>query len=284
MLHLRVVVLVTAALAMLGCSTATRFGYNHLDWFAKRELGKYIDLTDTQEAWLQPRFEALWAWHRTTQLPRYAEDLYALADAAEQPLTAEQFDNAFKTLQDHADRVYERATPEAVTLLAMLSNQQVDELLDTIAEDTEDFADEVAKHDVDHRREEKVDDTLDWLDKRLGRLTDAQRETVNAWSHTREDLSEQWLAHARWWHDAFAETLADRLDTGFAERAAALLFQTERFLPDALADANARNRQRWLGMLATVSAQSTPRQRQHLAEYIREFAKDFAVLAEQPVD
>lgn len=281
----RGMIAVLAAASLLGCSSATKFGYNHLDWFAKRELGKYIDLTDAQEDWLRPRFEDVWAWHRKTQLPRYAEDLRALAAAAaEQPLTARQLDDALQRAGQHVDRVYERVTPEAVTLLALLSQEQVDELLETIAEDTEDFADEVADHDAAHRREEKVDAATDWLDKRLGRLTDAQRETVRAWSHTREDVSGQWVAHARWWQASFAEALSERLDTGFAERAAALLFDSQRFIPDDLAAANARNRQRWLDMVAAVSAQSTERQRRHLVDYIDAFAEDFAVLAAQPVD
>ena len=40
----RLVALLLGLSLATGCSTATRFGYNHLDWFAKREIGKYFDM------------------------------------------------------------------------------------------------------------------------------------------------------------------------------------------------------------------------------------------------
>ena len=86
----RLVALGLAALSLAACSTATKFGYNHLDWLAKRQIKQYIELTPEQVDWVKPRFQTLWDWHRDTQLPLYVEDLSALAVLAERPMSAEQ--------------------------------------------------------------------------------------------------------------------------------------------------------------------------------------------------
>ena len=118
------------ALSGSGCSTATKFGYNHLDWFAKREIGKYFDLTQRQEDWFKPRFEALWLWHRHEQLPLYVADLRSLAEQAQQPLSREHITQALTMIQGHVRPTPERATPDTVTLLAMLDEAQRSSLRD----------------------------------------------------------------------------------------------------------------------------------------------------------
>ena len=61
------------ALANTGCGVG--FFYNNLDRLVRWELDSVLAMTPDQEAFFEAEFAALWRWHRTEELPRYAEDL-----------------------------------------------------------------------------------------------------------------------------------------------------------------------------------------------------------------
>lgn len=60
-------------LANTGCGMG--FFYNNLDRLVRWELDSVLAMTPDQEAFFEAEFAALWRWHRTEELPRYAEDL-----------------------------------------------------------------------------------------------------------------------------------------------------------------------------------------------------------------
>nr|WP_291512661.1 DUF6279 family lipoprotein [Abyssibacter sp.] len=272
------------ALSGSGCSTATKFGYNHLDWFAKREIGKYFDLTQRQEDWFKPRFEALWLWHRHEQLPLYVADLRSLAEQAQQPLSREHITQALTMIQGHVRRTLERATPETVTLLAMLDDAQVASLLEEVDDNIAEAAEKLEDQTDEDRREDAVKRVKNWMEDRYGRLSDDQKALIEDWSRTRESRPAEWLDHSRRWRDAFALTLASRDEPGFAERAAHLLFDDAALVPEHLLALRQRNEDRWLDLAAAISAITTERQRAKLVDYISDFAKDFDKLAQQRRD
>ncbi len=49
--------------------------YNNLDRLVRWELDGILAMTPDQQAFLETEFAALWRWHRTEELPRYADDL-----------------------------------------------------------------------------------------------------------------------------------------------------------------------------------------------------------------
>ncbi len=66
-------VVVLLALANAGCGIG--FLYNNLDRLVRWELDGVLAMTPDQKAFFETEFAALWRWHRTEELPRYADDL-----------------------------------------------------------------------------------------------------------------------------------------------------------------------------------------------------------------
>ncbi|MEC9405700.1 MAG: DUF6279 family lipoprotein [Pseudomonadota bacterium] len=267
-----------------GCSTATRFGYNHLDWFAKREIGKYFDMTRQQEAWFETRFDALWRWHRHEQLPLYVQDLRRLAEQAQTPMSRDDIAAALQMVEAHIDRSLQQATADTVALLAQLDQRQVTSLLARIDEDIADAAKDLAKDDDTERRKAAAKRVRKWMEDRYGRLIPEQRARIDQWAAERSASPEAWLDHSHRWRDAFAALLAQRDTADFADQVATLLFDDTALVPEPLLAERSRNRARWLDMAADLSALTTARQRRHLVEYITDFAEDFDALAAQARD
>ena len=277
----RLVALLLGLSLATGCSTATRFGYNHLDWFAKREIGKYFDMTAEQEDWFEPRFDTLWQWHRREQLPLYARDLRQLAEQARAPLSRDAIEQALAMVEAHINEALRRATDDTVTMLSMLNDDQVAAVLERIDKNIEDAAEELAKQDAIERREAAAKRVRKWMEERYGRLSREQRNLIDAWAGEREYSPEAWLARSRQWREALAEALDQRQSSGFAERVTYLLFDDTALVPEPLEAERMRNRHRWLDLAAEISAMTSQRQRDHLVEYISDFAEDFEALAQR---
>ncbi|MGQ0586365.1 MAG: hypothetical protein ACT4PK_04085, partial [Gammaproteobacteria bacterium] len=117
----RALVAVAAVVLLTSCSTL-KFAYNRADWFGSWEFGKYVELEGAAEEAFDTGFDALWRWHRGTQLEVYASDLREIAEAARGPLTREQVDGYFKRASAHGRRLLEEALPPLARVLAALDD------------------------------------------------------------------------------------------------------------------------------------------------------------------
>ena len=270
-----------ASLLLQGCSFATRFAYNHLDWLANRELAKYVDLNDAQEQWLEPRFNRFWDWHRDSQLPLYAADLRQLMGAVERGLTAEDLLAANARMEQHWINATEALRSDAIVLLRQLDDAQVAQLMQRVDEKNQEFIDERLAVTEQERREQDRERARKWFDKRLGSVSLAQRESIEQWLNQRLDLSEHWQARREWWRASFADALARRDQVGAGDELATLLFDSRSSWSDALRKQVEVNQELWLELTLAVERQASDKQRRHLREYLGELAEDFEALASQ---
>lgn len=273
--------ILAVSLLLQGCSFATRFAYNHLDWLANRELAKYVDLSEAQEQWLEPRFQRFWDWHRNSQLPLYVTDLRQLMGAVERGLTADDLLAANARMEQHWINASEALRGDAIALLRQLDDAQVAQLLKRVDAKNQEFIDERLTVTDQERIEQDRERARKWFDKRLGSVSLAQRESIEQWLSKRLDLSDQWQARRQWWRTAFADALARRDQAGSADELATLLLDSRSSWSESLRKQVEINQQLWLDLTLEIERQASDRQRRHLLEYLGELAEDFAALAAQ---
>ena len=268
------------AALLSGCSFATRFAYNNLDWLAKREIGKYVSLTREQKQDVDARFDPLWDWHRREELPRYAADLRALANAAQRGLTEQDLRGFLDTGEQWAARLAQRGLPDVAAVIASFDDAQIAEILDKVDEDNADYREKYIEPDEAKRRSNAAKRMRKSLDKRLGSLSSAQRQRVEQWANARQLNAEGWAAEQVRWRDDFAAVLKSRGEPGFAQRLQPLFENNPDELPPALFSSNAYNTRLWIDMILDIDASMSERQRVHLVDHIIEFAEDFEALAQ----
>lgn len=268
--------------AMLGgCSFATRFAYNHLDWLASRELAKYVDLSRAQKADVETRFERLWAWHRQQELPLYAEDLNRLAQQARAGFTDQDLRDFLDTGERWGQRLIAQALPDVATVMAGFSDEQIADILAQVDEENAEYREEYVDLPEDERRAGSAKRMRKSLDKRLGSLSTAQKQRIEQWANSRQLNAEGWAGVQARWRDDFEAVLATRGNPGFAERLGPLLVPDDSDWPPELVSSNAYNTALWVDMILDIDASMTPGQRAHLVDHIEDFARDFKVLSEQ---
>ena len=264
-----------------GCSFATRFAYNNLDWLAKREIGKYVSLSSAQKQDVDVRFDALWDWHRREELPQYASDLRALAQAAQQGFTRDQLRAFLDTGEAWWARLSARGMADVAAVIATFDDAQIAEVLERVDEDYAEYREKYVDLSEDDRRDHSAKRMRKSLDKRLGSLRDDQRLRVTQWANARQLNAEAWAQEQLRWRKAFEQVLVTRTEPGFSDRLKPLFQNNEDELPPELLSSNAYNTRLWIDMILDIDKSLSPRQRAHLVDHIAEFAEDFEALSQR---
>ena len=272
--RIRLVAAMAAAL-LAGCS-GLGLVYNRLDTLARFQIGRYVDLKPQQQSEFDQRFDALWRWHRTTQLPLYAQDLRELQQATAAPLSAAEVRAISERMQDRAEITSAEALRTAAPTLAALSDRQVQQLLAAIDE-------RAAK---ERRKQHKLSDS-DWAEKRadeaIGRLgewagsaTPAQRQRIELWAAALARPPADAQAERR---RQFGELLQHRREPGFAEQLQR--YGMEPFSEEAAVPGE-KQRRATGELLADLSRMATPQQRRFLYDKLGAMARELETLAQKP--
>jgi hypothetical protein len=270
--------LLLCALATTSACSTLKFTYNRLDWLATWQLAHFVELQPPQRQFFDERFDALWRWHRGTQLALYASDLRGLADRVAQPLAPGQVEQYLRLTQGHLDRAVDEVLPDTARMLRSFDDRQVQSMLAEMAERRAERAEDAAGLDEAERREQAGKRMERSLKRWVGSLTREQERRVHEWSGQRRESGPLWLQYEEAWAAAFAEVLARRHEPDFEGRLAALF--EEPALPQRaqVDEVERHNRAAWVALMADLSARLEPRQRERLRRRIHDLADDLEAL------
>ncbi|HKZ74000.1 MAG TPA: DUF6279 family lipoprotein [Steroidobacteraceae bacterium] len=267
------------ALALLaGCTTGIL--YNRLDWLTHWYFSRQVTLTDEQSKSLREDLRVLLQWHRRSELPRYAALLEAFARDAAQPIGRERIELARTAVEGLWRDLVQQASPQAALWLADLTDTQLDELFESLAEEDDDRREEYCEADaatLDKRRERTIVSAIeDWT----GRLSREQRRLVKDAVSELEPTGCPWVEHQQVFRRELRLLLAQRSrDTAFGEALARFLLAPEERWTDEYRRGFTANRERIVTLLADLDASLSPRQRARLTDRFASLARDLRDLS-----
>ncbi|KNZ32561.1 MAG: hypothetical protein AD742_12215 [Methylibium sp. NZG] len=160
-----------------GCS-ALRFGYNQAPDLGYWWLDSYIDFDDAQTLKVRNGLTGWFAWHRSTQLPDYAQLLVRAQAEALADTTPARVCEWWATLSVRLDSAFERAVPVGADLMLSIGPKQVQHMERRYAKANGEFRSEFLQGDPAKRRKASVDRAIERAELLYGTLTDGQREQV----------------------------------------------------------------------------------------------------------
>lgn len=268
-----------ALLSMLG-ACGSGFVYNRLDWLSRYYLSSQVTLDDAQSRALESNLDAFFAWHRRSELPRYASFLDGMANDASRPLSVQQLEAGQREVRSFMRDSAAHAAPAAARWLDGLRPAQVDELFASLAEkDRKGLAEKCDGTPAERRAKsaaEFIDNVEDWT----GRLGRGQRDMIRTRYATLEtDECEQLMTRAQSRQEFRA--LVDRYRTKpeFADRIAEFLAHPENRRDAAYRERYEADRKRFLGLLADINHSLTAEQRGRTVERLRLYAREMRGLA-----
>jgi hypothetical protein len=275
-------VLVACALVSMLAACGTRFVYNRLDWLSRYYVTSQVTLDDAQSRALESNLDAFFAWHRRSELPRYATFLDRMASDAARPVTLPQLEAGQREVEVFMRDSVAHGAPAAARWLSGLRPEQVDELFASFAEKDRKAraqkcdATPAERHAI--RIREFIGNVEDWT----GRLSRAQRQLIAArYATLRADECDELTARER--SRLEFRTLVDRyrLQPEFADRIAEFLLHPENRHDAAYRETWEADRTRFLHMLADINHSLTPEQREHTIRRLRLYAREIRDLAGQ---
>lgn len=155
-----------------GCGTM-KLAYDYADWWVEYKLEQWVDLDSDQEQALQAGLDPYFKWHKSTIMPRIADSVSALVQAADKG----QCVSLFNKQQDLWTKLYkdtiEKMTPIIASVLSTLDAEQQVELAAGMKADLKEAYERI---ESPKKRTEKFISRMDDI---LGDLSDKQREFLS---------------------------------------------------------------------------------------------------------
>mgnify|MGYP005854887427 CR=1 FL=1 len=272
------VLILVLAFGLVGCSS-TKVAYRYADWGIVWWVEDYVSLTGDQKQQLNSDIEQLRQWHCSAELPRYQ----AWLDELESDVSSNRPDQA--TINYHQQQLFsffpsllERATPVAVNLLSSLSDKQVQELADNMAQSQQEMEEEFLADSPEATAKARADRTAERVERWLGALNSEQREIVEQWSANRGAQTEIWLQGRRDWQLALLEVLERRNEPTLAAELEYLILNSEEVRGEAYEAMMAESRLAMSSLMHDLILAGDDATLAHLKNRAVELNNDFGTL------
>ncbi len=260
-----------------------KFTYNNLDWVIPWYLDDYLSLNDQQEKSFDSQLEALWLWHRENELSDYSDFLHQIIiDFDNQDVTEEKLKSYSVQTSALYKRLISKSLEVGTPLISSLSDQQVSDLLDSIADNDKDFKEEVAETDQQERIKDRRKSVAKTFRKWLGRLSKYQKKRIQTWSEEAKTTLEYHIEYVARTRVHFKQALIDRQDQQQVhQQLLKLATQPELLRGDKYNDVIVSNNHKFRLLLIDTFNSLSKKQQRKFRKRLQRYADDFSELAEQ---
>jgi hypothetical protein len=268
-------------LVLSGCTT--KAAYNFMDWAIEWKVRRLVTLHDQQKLQMQQAVQQFHHWHRTTQLPIYADYLKSLETLLRQsPLTAAAIHAETDKIQLMLDDSINKILPDAAAVLAQLNDAQVQQLMDSVAEEREEYREDYVDLSSAKKIKKRHDEFADYFSDWVGRLDPNQKKQIRQWAESLEPYESLNLQQQKIWENDLQKILAQRSDPEILLKGLqGLMFhRTDNWQPE-LEQIMDRNQVRTYEVLAELLNDLSDKQRQHLHKKLMEYRQIFQQLSEE---
>lgn len=263
---------------LAGC--AFKFIYNQLDWLIPWYLDDYVSINPVQEMLLDKRLEQYLRWHRSEQLPHYADFLDQVAELSKDGLSAAELDLVQQQTQLFVDTLIARMVPELADFFSQMDEIQYQELFDNIAVRNEKFRQRYIELDDRKQRINRLKEVRKFVQRWTGLLEEEQIKMLVAWSKQYHLMGEEFLRSRLAWQQRLDDVLQQRekkdvLESGLLE----LLIDDRSDRSEAYRQKYEDNEKLLKQLYLSLDRSLTVEQRQHMLQQLQNYASDFRELA-----
>ncbi len=271
--------LVLLTISLSACSFRMMYGY--LDWILPWYLDDYVTLTDQQEKLFDRATFKFLGWHRSVELPRYADFFNSLKDAQVEPMSRQQVLLFFDELTEMWLALLSESMPDLILLAQDLSDNQVKQISTALQSDHRNLEEKYGDRDDQEQRryyrEKMVENLEDWI----GSISDKQKYLTNKWSLSRINTTQEWLAYRNSWREKFIGLLNERKNPAFSVKMQQFLLQPQQFYTESYRHAVQKNSHGFAQLIADISSTFTPEQRAYFQKELAGVIVDLNYLYNQ---
>jgi Family of unknown function (DUF6279) len=248
------------ALWLTGCGMSLL--YPRLDSVVAYYIEDLVTLDPAQSSQLERTLAANLAWHRDSELRRYADFLRGLAGSIESGPDDAAWRQAGRQTEQYWRGIFSQAAPGYTAVAATLTDAQVAELLANLERRDEERWREFAGRTPEKQQAQREKSMRRSVERFTGTLTPEQRSRVHDYASRAESFMPEWRENRRIWRQALAAALADRHSgERFATRMYQLIAEPDSLWTAQYRAAIERRRSEIVQLLADLDGSLTPRHR-----------------------
>jgi hypothetical protein len=264
-----------------GCTT--KLVYDFLDWGLYWELKDYVKFTRDQRLLVKDEISQLIDWHRSEELPQYADQLEKLSKELKSGITVEQLEESYNNLRDSWQRIVIKTLPAAVDIISNLNDEQVNDFFEMLIEKEGDDAKKIEKGTNARTLKKREAYVSKKIVDVIGKLNEDQKSLIAQWTLSMKPTKELSLAQAIQWRTRMQTVLAERHNEQQLENNLMVLFAN----PDQLRSTSYRrviekNKRLIMQLLFDLNQTLTKQQRSKLVKKLKSYINDFRDLSDRP--
>jgi hypothetical protein len=261
--------------------------YERMDDSIMRQFAEYADFNDQQRAWIEQVTSEWHAWHRRSELPRYAALLRAIQQrlGAPEPVSHADVEQWFVRLES-LGRALRECNPlhQAAPFLKGLSDGQVAQIARHIDQQYEEDKAELVHRSGDQYHRRRYDAMRAWFARVAFKLDERQAQILRETIAAEHDLRADELEAGRRWSAELLRLLEHRSKPDFEPRVTAHL-QALAAVSESVEPAKRRaSRELWVNAIARLMSGQTAEQREAFSHWLAATAETLDTVAMQPVE
>ena len=180
---------------LVSCS-ALNLTYSTADWILLWKLDSYFDLSSSQKKPLSRQINALHAWHRQHEIPRYIQFLDQIDQFWRDGLNQAELEILFASVERfRLDLAQHTSSPGAV-FLSTVTPAQIRHLQDVLDQEQQRLVSDIGQ-ESGVRVKRRIASTLQTLTSWLGEFSVDQEAQIRQWIEEIPDTTDVWLAHRK---------------------------------------------------------------------------------------
>ncbi len=182
-----------------------RTGYDHLDTLAYWWMDRYLDFNESQKREVKADLKAWHAWHRSSQLPAYADLLAELQHMAKNDVTPPAACDVIMKARDQFETLVLQTAPQAASLALSLEPANLKHLRKKFAEEDKQWREKWLDVSAKQLAEDRLEEWSERSEFFYGRLTAAQKQAIrDAIARSALDPKISWMLRQRRQEDILA--------------------------------------------------------------------------------
>ncbi len=275
--YLRLLCVLLLAAGATGCG---KLIYNRLDSLAAWYVGSLVSLDDQQSSQLRAWLSQTLAWHRESELGRYATFLRELSSEVARPSGRTAYQQVLDRVEGFVADFGAQTSPQAARLLMELSPAQVEEFLANLEEKSKERSakDRAAIRDGTWQKNQ-IKNAQRQVKRWTGTVTEEQKLLVREMAQHIQPTTTDWLESQRQWRTALADAFSNRATA--EKRILQLLREPDTQWTAQYKTKEASNREQFLSLLTALDASLTPAQRERMQHELTNLAERLEALTEE---
>lgn len=185
--------LVLVLLNLLGSCSTARLGYSNADTLAYWWLDGYVDFSSSQKTKVKQDIAQLLSWHRTTQLPLYAQALTQMQSKLMANSGPAEIEASFQQIEQFSQTVLLKALPELTDFALAMDASQKAHLARKFEKNNEDFRDKYLDLTPEKQAKARFKKVVKQADDWLGSVSRTQEAIIANYLDKHPPNYTQWL-------------------------------------------------------------------------------------------